>query len=75
LKPETVAPTTSDRLTAAQRAIRVGHEPHWVGQGTASAWGSISTHRDGRDTGSRQTGPTVGTAPLAHGFALIRART
>jgi CubicO group peptidase (beta-lactamase class C family) len=35
LKPETVALMTSDRLTAAQRAIRVGHEPHWVGQGYA----------------------------------------
>jgi CubicO group peptidase (beta-lactamase class C family) len=33
LKPETVAPMTSDRLTAAQRAVRVRDEPHWVGEG------------------------------------------
>jgi CubicO group peptidase (beta-lactamase class C family) len=33
LKPETVALMTADRLTAAQRAILVRDEPHWVGEG------------------------------------------
>jgi CubicO group peptidase (beta-lactamase class C family) len=33
LKPETVALMTADRLTAAQRAILVQNEPHWVGEG------------------------------------------
>jgi CubicO group peptidase (beta-lactamase class C family) len=33
LKPDTVALMTSDRPTAAQRAVRVRDEPHWVGQG------------------------------------------
>jgi CubicO group peptidase (beta-lactamase class C family) len=33
LRPETVELMTSDRLTAAQRAILVRDEPHWVGEG------------------------------------------
>ena len=32
-RPETVELMTSDRLTAAQRAILVRDEPHWVGEG------------------------------------------
>ena len=33
LKPETVALMASDRLTAAQRAILVRDQPHWLGEG------------------------------------------
>ncbi len=33
LKPETVALMTTDRLTPEQRALLVGNEPHWAGQG------------------------------------------
>jgi CubicO group peptidase (beta-lactamase class C family) len=33
LKPETVALMARNRLTAAQRAILVRDQPHWVGEG------------------------------------------
>jgi CubicO group peptidase (beta-lactamase class C family) len=75
LKQETVALMASDRLTAAQRAILVRDQPHWVGEGFGSAWGSTSTRRNGRGTESRRMAPMAGMAPLGLGFGSMRRRT